>query len=96
MLISNYVSFNIISCLFLFDPVQRARAEIQKYFRSVFGSNENLLSRLTDLYYDQNHKIFYFGISIKVGKDGIGILDELKICSKIFYKPRRFVHENPN
>ena len=42
MLISDYLSSNIkISILFLFDPSNRARAEIQKYFRSIFGSNEN-------------------------------------------------------
>ena len=38
---SDYVSSNILICLFLFDPFQRARAEIQKYLCSVFGSNEN-------------------------------------------------------
>ena len=30
-------------------PILEARAEIEKYFRSFFGSKENLLSKLSDL-----------------------------------------------
>ena len=43
MLISDYLSSsNILICtLFLIQPLLEARAEIQKYFRSFLGSNEN-------------------------------------------------------
>ena len=42
--------FDSLTLLFWFDLFLEARAEMQKYFRSNFGSNENLFSRFTDLY----------------------------------------------
>ena len=46
MLISDYLSSNIMICiLFLIWP----RAEIEKYFRSIFGSNENFKICFRDL-----------------------------------------------
>jgi hypothetical protein len=42
MHISDYLSSNRKICIFfVFDPFNRARAEIEKYFCSIFGSNEN-------------------------------------------------------
>ena len=40
MLIIDYLSSNIIICICFFD-LTHFRAEIQKYFRSIFGSNQN-------------------------------------------------------
>ena len=51
MLISDYLSSNIIICILFVDLThfRELRAEIQKYFCSIFGSNENFKICFRDL-----------------------------------------------
>ena len=42
MLFSDYLSYNNLHSFFWFDLFYRGRADIQKYFRSFSGSNEDI------------------------------------------------------
>ena len=41
MLISDYLSSNIKFAFFYWTHIEEPRTEVQKYFRSIFGSNDS-------------------------------------------------------
>ena len=64
-----------MSIIFMIWPILEARAEIQKYFRSFFGSNENFKICFPDLLtFRQGVHSFQICIELLTGSDNLDFM----------------------
>ena len=92
---SDYLSsYKIICIYFLIWPILESRAEIQKYFRLFFGSNEAIqkfILKLTDLYrgniYQRNRKWIYSATSAGYELWGLLFIGWHRFIWKVLQKP---------